>query len=58
MWTPLLFDRTDFETWSSKGSLTLQQKANQKVLDIINSHRTEPLPPEVRAKLADVVARK
>jgi trimethylamine--corrinoid protein Co-methyltransferase len=58
MWTPVLFDRADFETWSSKGSLTLQQKAKQKVLDIINSNRAEPLPPEVRAKLADVVARK
>jgi trimethylamine--corrinoid protein Co-methyltransferase len=29
MWTPVLFDRADFETWSSKGSLTLQQKAKQ-----------------------------
>ena len=58
LWAPALFDRMDFETWSSKGSLTLQQKANQRVLEIIGSHRAEPLPPEVKAKLADVVARK
>ena len=58
LWAPTLFDRMDFETWSSKGSLTLQQKANQRVLEIIGSHRAEPLPPEVKAKLAEVVARK
>jgi len=58
LWAPALFDRLDFETWSSKGSLTLQQKANQRVLEIIGSHRAEPLPPEVKATLADVVARK
>ena len=58
MWSPTLFDRTDFETWSSKGSVTLQQKANQRVLEIIGSHRAEPLPPEVKAKLADLVARR
>ena len=58
LWAPALFDRLDFETWSSKGSLTLQQKANQRVLEIIGSHRAEPLPPQVKAKLADVVARK
>jgi len=57
MWSPTLFDRTDFETWSSKGSVTLQQKANQRVLEIIGSHRAEPLPPEVKAKLAELVAR-
>jgi len=58
LWAPALFDRLDFETWSSKGSLTLQQRANQRVLEIIGSHRVEPLPPKVKAKLADMVARK
>jgi trimethylamine--corrinoid protein Co-methyltransferase len=58
LWAPALFDRMDFETWSSKGSLTLQQKANQRVLEIIGSHRAEPLPTKVKAKLADMVARK
>jgi trimethylamine--corrinoid protein Co-methyltransferase len=58
LWAPTLFDRLDFETWSSKGSLTLQQRANQKAREIIASHRAEPLPKDVRAKLTDIVARK
>ncbi len=57
-WTPVLFDRLDFETWSGQGSLTLQEKANQRVLEIISSHRAERLPREVIARLDDIVARK
>ncbi|MCP4046249.1 MAG: trimethylamine--corrinoid methyltransferase, partial [Gammaproteobacteria bacterium] len=48
----------DFETWSGQGSLTLQEKANQRVLEIISSHRTERLPREIIARLDDIVARK
>jgi trimethylamine--corrinoid protein Co-methyltransferase len=58
LWAPTLFDRLDFETWSSKGSLTLQQRANQKAREILSSHRAESLPKDVRAKLTDIVVRK
>jgi trimethylamine--corrinoid protein Co-methyltransferase len=58
LWTPSLLDRLDFETWSDTGSLTLQERAKQKVKDIIHSHRAEPLPPEMRARLDDIVARR
>jgi trimethylamine--corrinoid protein Co-methyltransferase len=58
LWTPSLLDRLDFETWSTKGSLTLQQRANQKVKEIINSHCAESLAPEVKARLEDIVARR
>lgn len=58
LWTPGLLDRTNFETWSSQGSLTLQQRANQQVLEILSSHRAEPLPSEVTARLDEIVDRK
>ncbi len=58
LWTPSLLDRLDFETWSARGSLTLQQRANQKVLDIIASHRAQSLPENVGAKLTDIIAHK
>jgi len=58
LWTPSLLDRLDFETWSAKGSLTLQERAKQKVLDIIDSHRAAPLASEVVARLEDIVARR
>ena len=58
LWTPSLLDRQNYETWSAKGSLTFQQRANQKVKEIIGAHRAEPLPPELAAKLEDIVARR
>jgi trimethylamine--corrinoid protein Co-methyltransferase len=57
LWTPSLLDRLDFETWSAKGSLTLQERAKQKVLEIIDSHRAAPLASQVVARLEDIVAR-
>jgi trimethylamine--corrinoid protein Co-methyltransferase len=58
LWMPSLLDRQDFETWSAKGSLTLQQRAKQKVLEIIASHRAEPLAPAAKAGLEDIVVRR
>jgi len=58
LWTPKLLDRTDFATWSAQGSRTLQEKANQRVREILATHRAEPLPPEVVSRLAEIVARK
>ncbi len=48
VWTPTLLDRNDFDTWTSKGSSTLQERANQQVKDIIKTHRAEPLPAQVQ----------
>jgi len=58
LWTPSLLDRHDFETWSAKGSLTLQERAKQKVKDIIGTHRAAPLSSKVVARLDDIVARR
>jgi trimethylamine--corrinoid protein Co-methyltransferase len=57
-WIPALFDRTDYQTWSTEGHRTFQQKANQNVLEIISNHRAKSLPDKVQAKLAAIVARK
>jgi len=54
-WTPKLLDRNDFDTWTSKGSLTLQERANLRVKEIIKSHRAEPLPPQVKANIDDML---
>lgn len=58
LWAPDLFDRKNFERWSSEGGLTLHQRANEQVKDIISSHRAEPLPQNVIQRLDAIVARK
>jgi trimethylamine--corrinoid protein Co-methyltransferase len=46
-WRPTLFDRLNYHRWAAEGGTTLQQRANQKVQEIIKEHRAEPLPDEV-----------
>jgi trimethylamine--corrinoid protein Co-methyltransferase len=43
-WQPTVFDRFDFHRWAERGSTTLQERANQKVREILENHRPEPLP--------------
>ncbi len=46
-WQPALFDRWDYARWSEEGALTLRERANREVKEIIRDHRAEPLSREV-----------
>ena len=56
-WCPTVFDRLNYHQWAANGATKLQQKANQKVRDILESHRAEPLPNDaieaIRAVIGD-----
>jgi trimethylamine--corrinoid protein Co-methyltransferase len=54
-WIPALSDRLDYHRWSAQGANTLQQRANQKVREIMESHRAEPLPRDVLESIESVV---
>jgi trimethylamine--corrinoid protein Co-methyltransferase len=56
-WAPTLFDRYDHRHWAAQGATTLQQRANHKVREIINSHRAQPLPEDVLQSIQSVVER-
>jgi trimethylamine--corrinoid protein Co-methyltransferase len=56
-WRPRLFDRHNFLRWAEGGSTTLQQRANQKVREILADHQAEPLPAEVVQQLQAIVER-
>ena len=46
-WLPTVSDRCAYHRWAAEGETTLQQRANQKVRQIIESHRAEPLSEDV-----------
>ena len=46
-WLPTLFDRYSYDQWAAEGEMTLQQRANRKVQNILKNHLAEPLPDEV-----------
>jgi trimethylamine--corrinoid protein Co-methyltransferase len=56
-WRPRLIDRRNYQRWAERGATTLQQRANQKVRQILETHRAEPLPEDVAAAVWAVVRR-
>ena len=45
------------EPWQAAGGLTLGEKANQRLQQILAEHEPTPLPPEVMAELDELEAR-
>ena len=56
-WYPELFERQIYENWVAQGSKTLFDKANEKVIDILENYEPEPLPKGVQEKISDIIAK-
>ena len=54
-WYPKLFDRNNYDTWQRKGGKTLRQRAREKALKILETHKPEPLPSEVQQRVDAIV---
>jgi trimethylamine--corrinoid protein Co-methyltransferase len=50
-WFPGLANRDNHEQWMAAGGLSLGDKANQRVLHILEEHKPKPLSPEIVAEL-------
>jgi trimethylamine--corrinoid protein Co-methyltransferase len=50
-WFPELMSRLNHDQWTAAGSLSLADKANQRVRRILEEHRPTALPAEVVAEL-------
>ena len=55
-WVPTVFDRFPYDRWAAEGAATLQQRANQKVRQIIETHRAESLPEDVLETLQAIIS--
>ena len=55
-WFPTLMNRHNYDRWAADGSLSLADKANQRVRTILDGHQPEPPPPELVAELDDMEA--
>jgi trimethylamine--corrinoid protein Co-methyltransferase len=54
-WLPSVLDRFNYHRWAARGATTLQQRANHKVLELIEKHHSEPLPTDVVERLKAIV---
>ena len=53
-WYPKLFDRRNYDDWKARGGKTLRQRAQEKALKILETHKPEPLPAEVQKQLDEI----
>jgi len=54
-WKPTLLNRDTQKNWEAAGALTATDKAHQKLVDIMASHKPEPMAPEMKAKMDAMV---
>lgn len=54
-WHPELFDRANYSGWVKKGSQTLGERAAQRVSEILEEHKPEPLPDKIQSEIRTVV---
>jgi trimethylamine--corrinoid protein Co-methyltransferase len=56
-WYPDLLDRGRREQWLGAGALTLGQRLNERVKEIVKEHRPKPLDAERKEKLQEIFSK-
>jgi trimethylamine--corrinoid protein Co-methyltransferase len=56
LWSPRLMDRQMRRAWEKSGGKTMADRVRAKVLDILDHHESMSIPPEVEARLGEIVA--
>jgi len=51
LWQPAISDRLPRSIWENRGSKTIMQMAREKVKEILETHKPEPLDKDVEARL-------
>jgi trimethylamine--corrinoid protein Co-methyltransferase len=54
-WYPNLFERANFDSWLEKGGKTLEERASNKIEQILGEHTPDPLPESIQKKLREIV---
>jgi len=54
-WKPGITDRSTHETWTAAGATTMGQRAKEKIKLILESHKPEPLDPEVDKEIDGIL---
>ena len=52
---PLIFDRKMREDWEQAGRIDIYTKATERAREILETHKPEPLPEDVRKKIRLIV---
>ena len=50
-----LFERSSRDSWEGKGSKTIEQKAREKAINVLENHTVEPIEPDLYKELKSIV---
>jgi trimethylamine--corrinoid protein Co-methyltransferase len=56
-WQPQLVDRQNFEQWSQKGATSLEERALEKLKEILGSEPKSILSPEIEKQINEIARR-
>jgi trimethylamine--corrinoid protein Co-methyltransferase len=56
-WRPKLIDRRSYNRWRERGATTLQQRANHRVRQVLDTHHSPPFTDDIVAAVMTVVQR-
>jgi trimethylamine--corrinoid protein Co-methyltransferase len=56
-WRPGITDRRTFDTWKAKGATSMGQRAKQKVKEILENYKPQPLLSEVEKQIDKIIER-
>ena len=56
-WMPGILDQDIYDVWEAGGGRTLGDRLNQRVEEILKTHKPAPLPEDVRARIRGIVER-
>jgi trimethylamine--corrinoid protein Co-methyltransferase len=54
-WYPNFFERLNYATWHDKGGKNFSKRTSENIETILNEHKPEPLQPEVKKRLNEIV---
>ena len=57
-WQPTLLCRSTYDSWFESGGKLMGERVKEKLAHIIESHRPEPLPDEVKAEMSRIIDRR
>jgi len=55
IWLPELISRKGYDAWLAEGKMSLRQRARIKLLKIMETHRPQPLAPEVLREMNELL---
>jgi trimethylamine--corrinoid protein Co-methyltransferase len=54
-WYPTLMDRRTYEDWAEDGGMTLKERAQKKVTEILKTHKPEPIDDDIASEIEKII---